>query len=70
MFLPGSVLYLVEHKIGYQGSVVCVERDGTPIMLHAYVNNLVAAQLIEENRIPGLEGAEIERPEFTSGNSS
>jgi sugar fermentation stimulation protein A len=73
LFFPGSVLYLVKHDAGYQSStdytVVAVERDGIPIMLHTHVNNLVAAQLIEENRVPGLEDAKIVRPEFTVGNS-
>jgi len=73
LFFPGSILYLIKHDAGYQGStdytVVAVERDGIPIMLHTHVNNLVAAQLIEENRIPGLEGAKIVRPEFTIGTS-
>ncbi len=73
LFFPGSVLYLVEHNSGYKRStrytVVAVERNGIPIMLHTHVNNLVAAQLIEENRIPGLENAEIVKPEVTIGNS-
>ncbi len=73
LFFPGSVLYLVRHGAGYKGgtdyTVVGVERDGIPIMLHTHVNNLVAAQLIEENRIPGLEDAEIVKPEFAIGNS-
>jgi len=73
LFFPESVLYLVEHNAGYQGStdytVVAIERDGIPIMLHTHMNNLVAAQLIEENRIPGLEGAVIMKSEFTIGNS-
>jgi sugar fermentation stimulation protein A len=73
LFFPGSILYLVKHKAGYKGkmayTVVGVERKGIPIMLHTHVNNLVAAQLIKENRIPGLEDSEIVRSEVTIGNS-
>jgi sugar fermentation stimulation protein A len=73
LFFPGSILYLIKHDIDYTGStgytVVGVERDGIPIMLHTHVNNLVAGKLIKENRIPGLENAEIVRPEVTIGHS-
>ena len=71
LFFPGTVLYLV-HNIA-EGStdhtVVAVERDGIPIMLHTHVNNLVAAQLIRDGKVPGLEGSVIVRPEFTIGRS-
>ncbi len=61
LFFPGTILYLVQHPPSYEGStdfiVVAVEHDGRPIMLHTHVNNLVARRLIEEGRVPGLEGA-------------
>ncbi len=73
LFFPGTVLYLAKHGESYKGSteytVVAVERDGSPIMLHTHVNNLVARRLIEEGRVPGLEGAAIVRPEITIGSS-
>jgi sugar fermentation stimulation protein A len=73
LFFPGSVLYLVKRDVFTTGStdytVVAVERDNHPIMLHTHVNNLVARQLIEEGRIPGLQDSEIVRPEVTIGNS-
>lgn len=73
LFFPGSILYLVKQDESCERStyhtVVAVERDGIPIMLHTHVNNLVAQQLIEEGRIPGLEGATIIRPEVTIGRS-
>lgn len=73
LFFPGTILYLVKHDESYEGStdytVVAVERDGIPIMLHTHVNNLVAQQLIEQGRIPGLEAATIIRPEVTIGQS-
>jgi sugar fermentation stimulation protein A len=73
LFFPGVNLYLVEHDESYEGStdytVVAVERDGVPVMLHTHVNNLVARQLIEQGRIPGLENASIVKPEVTVGKS-
>ncbi len=73
LFFPGAVLSLVKHNEPSERStdytVVAVERDGIPIMLHTHANNLVAQQLIEQGRIPGLEGATILRPEITIGHS-
>ncbi len=73
LFFPGTVLYLVKHDASYEGStdftIVGVERDGVPIMLHTHVNNLVARQLIEEGKIPGLENASVIKPEISIGNS-
>jgi sugar fermentation stimulation protein A len=73
LFFPGSVLYLVKREELSKGitdfTVVAVERDNHPIMLHTHVNNLVARQLIEQGRIPGLQDSEIVRPEVTIGNS-
>ncbi len=73
LFFPGVTLWLVRHDEHYKGStdytVVAVERDGIPIMLHTHVNNLVARSLIEQGRIPGLEGAVIVKPEVTIGHS-
>jgi sugar fermentation stimulation protein A len=48
---------------------VAVERDGMPIMLHTHHTNTVAAHLLRENRVPGLEGAEIVKPEHRVGHS-
>lgn len=72
LLLPGSLLYLVHqkslaHRYGYM--CVAVEKGGAPVMLHTHVNNLVARHLIERDRVPGLEGAEIIRPEVTIGRS-
>lgn len=73
LFFPGVLLYLVRHDASYEGStdytVVAVERDGLPIMLHTHVNNLVARQLIEQGRIKGLENTSVVKPEVTIGNS-
>jgi sugar fermentation stimulation protein A len=73
LFFPGTIIYLTRRSESYEGStqytVVAVERDGRPIMLHTHVNNLVARRLIEEDRVPGLEGAVVVKPEVTIGNS-
>lgn len=73
LFFPGTILYLVQHPPSREGStdctVVAVEREGLPIMLHTHVNNLVARQLIEEGRVPGLEKARVVKPEVTIGHS-
>jgi len=73
LFFPGVMLYLVSRDSSYEGStdytVVAVERDSLPIMLHTQVNNLVARQLIEQGRIGGLENTSVKKPEVTIGNS-
>jgi sugar fermentation stimulation protein A len=73
LFFPGVKLYLVpvspsaERKLKYL--VAAVERDGMPVMLHTHANNLVARKLINEGRVPGLEGAEIIQQEYRVGSS-
>jgi sugar fermentation stimulation protein A len=73
LFFPGVRLLLTEfppsaiRRLRY--SAVAVERSGMPVMLHTHHNNTVARRLIEENRIPGLEGTKIIKPEHTIGNS-
>ena len=73
LLFPGTRLFLAEFPPSSERSlkytVVAVERSGIPIMLHTHHNNAVARRLIEENRIPGLEGAAIIKPEQTIGNS-
>lgn len=73
LFFSGTKLSLVKippssgRKLAYM--VVAVERDGMPVMLHTHYNNLVARTLIEEGRIPGLEGAAIVKAEHRVGHS-
>jgi len=73
LLFPGSILYLVRHNVSYPGNtaftVVAVERDGLPVMLHTHVNNLVARRLIEQGKVPGLEGSAVVRQEVTIGSS-
>ncbi|MDA8099892.1 MAG: DNA/RNA nuclease SfsA [Nitrospiraceae bacterium] len=73
LLFPGTTVYLTkfppssERKLKYLA--VAVLRDGMPIMLHTHHTNDVAAHLIRQNRIPGLEGAEIVKAEHTIGGS-
>ena len=71
LFFPGTVLYLVKNTLpgSTDHTVVAVERDGIPIMLHTHVNNLVARHAIEAGMVPGLEEAVVVRPEVTIGKS-
>ncbi len=70
-FSPGVIIHLVRHPAGHRGTtdctVVAVERDGRPIMLHTHVNNLVAQSLIQQGLVPGLEGAVVIKPEVSIG---
>ncbi|KAB2951795.1 DNA/RNA nuclease SfsA [Heliorestis acidaminivorans] len=69
LFFPNRSLYLTPNREGQKTeyTVVAVERDGMPIMLHTHVTNKVVQHLIETNRVPGLEGAEVVKAEATSG---
>lgn len=73
LLMPGVKLWLGDsgadttRKTRY--TVLAVERNGAPVFLHTHVNNDVARTLIETQRVPGLEGAEIVRPEVTVGHS-
>jgi sugar fermentation stimulation protein A len=63
LFLPGVRLFLTRQKATperrFTFTVAAVEREGRPIMLHTHQTNAVAAYLLEEGRIPGLEGIRI-----------
>jgi len=73
LLLPGATLYLTRLPPApgrrLEHLAVAVERDGAPVMLHTHHTNTVAAQLIREGRVPGLEGAVIVRPEHRVGHS-
>ena len=73
LLFPGTTVYLTkfppsrERKLKYL--CVAVERDGMPIMLHTHHTNTVAAHLLRQGRVPGLEGAEIVKQEHAMGGS-
>jgi len=73
LLLPGATLTVEEardtatRRTRY--TVLAVERDGRPIVLHTHLTNAVAQHLIERRRIPGLEHAEIVWAEVPVGRS-
>ena len=73
LLLPGSTVHLVKgrgdgvRKTAY--TVVAVEREDRPIMLHTHRSNDVARYLLERGRVPGLEGARIVKAEVPVGRS-
>jgi sugar fermentation stimulation protein A len=50
-------------------TVVAVERDGRPIMLHTHRTNDVARYLIDHTMVPALADAKVERAEVPVGHS-
>ncbi|MFC1657535.1 DNA/RNA nuclease SfsA [Candidatus Moduliflexota bacterium] len=73
LLLPGSRLFLTveppgsERKTVY--TVVAVEREGAPVLLHTHYTNTVARWLIEHRLIPGLEEYSLSQSEITVGRS-
>ncbi|MBA4392530.1 MAG: DNA/RNA nuclease SfsA [Desulfobacca sp.] len=73
LLFPGSRLVLTrEHPSKhrkYPYTVVAVEREGLPIMLHTHMNNVVARYLIDKGKVPGLETARVIGKEIRVGHS-
>lgn len=73
LLFPGATLYLVEESSNPERktscTVVAVEREGVPIMLHTHLTNKVAKFLIEKGFIPALRGATVVKAEATVGRS-
>jgi sugar fermentation stimulation protein A len=67
LLLPGRVLYLVKKPPDPQKSteytVLAVECEGRPILLHTHLSNDVVAHLLAAGRLPGFEKASIIRRE-------
>ena len=62
LLLPGRTLHLA--RMTAPGSrmrytVLAVEREGRPVLLHTHLTNRVAEELVSRGRIPGLEDARI-----------
>jgi sugar fermentation stimulation protein A len=71
LLVPGHRLYLVREK-GIQPrktdyTVVAVEREGLPIMLHTHRTNDVVHHLLKYEKVPGLEGAMVRASEIRVG---
>ncbi|MBW2058147.1 MAG: DNA/RNA nuclease SfsA [Deltaproteobacteria bacterium] len=75
LLLPGRRLYLVKEggaaaarrKTEY--TVVAVEREGRPVMLHTHRTNDVVRYLLERGEVPGLEKARVKAAEVRVGQS-
>ncbi|MEI6125427.1 MAG: DNA/RNA nuclease SfsA, partial [Pseudomonadota bacterium] len=73
LLLPDAILHLVKNeradlqKTAY--TVVAVDREGVPVMLHTQHTNNLARWLITNKKICGLEEYEVERDEVTFGSS-
>ena len=71
LLFPGRTIYLIredqslDRKTHY--TVVAVERDGHPMMLHTHRTNDVAKFLLDRGKIPGLEKAKIVQSEVKIG---
>jgi sugar fermentation stimulation protein A len=50
-------------------TVAAIQKGDCPVMVHTHRTNDLVEHLIRENRIPGLEGAEIIRREISQGRS-
>lgn len=72
LLLKGSKLYLLRNynqDRTMDFTVLAVEREGLPVLLHTLYANDVAAFLIENDLVSGLEGYRIKRREFSIGRS-
>jgi len=58
---------LPESRMPY--TVAAIQKGDCPVMVHTHRTNDLVEHLILENRIPGLEGAEIIRREISQGRS-
>jgi sugar fermentation stimulation protein A len=69
LLLPGRALYLQknlsENKLSY--TVIAVEKEGLPILLHTHLANILVERLIKKKMLPGFEDTEIIRREATYG---
>ncbi len=70
LLFPGVTLLLAPSRGGKMShTVMGVESENGPILLHTHLNNDVAGWLLEQSLVPGLEEASIVRAEFPFGGS-
>ncbi|OGP92430.1 MAG: hypothetical protein A2156_13925 [Deltaproteobacteria bacterium RBG_16_48_10] len=73
LLFPGCIIHLVreekplDRKTLY--TVVAVDRESQPMMLHTHLANEVARYLLQERKVPGLENARIVKSEIRVGGS-
>jgi sugar fermentation stimulation protein A len=74
LLFPGTKLYILDHSDDAgdrvtRFTVVAIERDGAPVMLHTHWCNDMVQALLNHGAIPGLETTRIMRREVTVGHS-
>lgn len=69
LLLPGRCVYLVRNNTRTGYTAVAVKKDNSIVMLHTHRVNDVAQWLIENNKVPGLEGYRVEKREYSHGKS-
>ena len=74
LLLPDVTLYLLHNGGGKSDratdyTVLAVERDGQPVLLHTHWCNVMARQLLDAGLVPGLENARVVRQEVKVGHS-
>jgi sugar fermentation stimulation protein A len=73
LLIHGKTLYLAEAKAtpgrATRYTVLAVERDGIPVLLHTHLTNRVVEELLRRGMIPGLENARVLKKEVSFGKS-
>ncbi|GAB4437957.1 MAG: hypothetical protein OHK0040_09400 [bacterium] len=71
LLYEGANLYLSPGMTAgkYKYTVIGVEKDNTPVMLHTHISNKVAKYLIEGNYLQDFKNVKILKEEFTIGKS-
>ncbi len=73
LLLPGATVLVAMRSPGSghrtEGTVVGVEKEGLPVLLHTQRTNDVARHLIDDKRIPALERYKVAKQEHTIGRS-
>ncbi|OPY72595.1 MAG: Sugar fermentation stimulation protein A [Syntrophorhabdus sp. PtaU1.Bin058] len=71
LLVPGCRLYVRRNSpsVRMPYTVLAVEKEGKPILLHTHMTNDVAETLLKRKLIPGWEDAEIVRREAAFGES-
>ncbi|MDD4986181.1 MAG: DNA/RNA nuclease SfsA, partial [Dehalococcoidales bacterium] len=71
LLVPGCTLYVKRNppSVKMTHTVMAVEKEGIPVLLHTHMTNDVAEILLRRKLIPGWEDAEIIRREVAFGES-
>ncbi len=74
LLFPGAILHILDTctdaaQRATRFTVLAVERDGRPVMLHTHWCNEMAQSLLTHHAVPGLEQARIIRREVKVGHS-